>query len=66
MINVMSWGVLGIERLVVSELALGNQRFPVRVQLLAMYRGELSEITTRLMRLSVCEAGGSGREELNK
>ena len=39
--------------LVVSKHVLGNQRFPVRVQLLPMCRG-------------ICEAGGSGSEELKK
>ena len=46
------------------RLALGNQRFPVRVRLLAMCRGELSAVIARLM--SNCEAGGSGSEELKK
>ena len=31
------------------RLALGNQRFPVRVRLLAMCRGELSAVIARLM-----------------
>ena len=39
-------------------LASGNQRFPVRVRLLPMCKGELSEV-------SICEAGGSGSEELS-
>ena len=39
--------------------------FPVRVRLLAMCRGELSAVVARLMS-SVCEAGGSGREELKR
>ena len=32
-----------------QRLALGNQRFPVRVRLLAMCRGELSAVIARLM-----------------
>ena len=48
----------------VQCVALGNQRCPVRVRLLAMCRGELSAVIARLM--SNCEAGGSGSEELKK
>ena len=36
----------------------------VRVWLPAMRRGELSAVIARLMSVSVCEAGGSGSEEL--
>ena len=53
-----------VRNLVVSDLrSLGNQRLLVRVQVLVMYRGGLSAVTTPA---SVCEAGGSGREELKK
>ena len=53
-----------VRNLVVSDLrSLGNQRFPVRVQVLVMYRGGLSAV---IAPASVCEAGGSGREELKK
>ena len=48
------WG----RSLVVSDLRSETKRFPARVRLPAMCRGEL--------RLSACEAGGSGREELNR
>ena len=40
-------GVLAM--VVVLGRALGNQMFPVRVQLLAMCRGELSTVIARLM-----------------
>ena len=33
----------------INRLVLGNQRFPVRVRLPAMCRGELSAVITRLM-----------------
>ena len=45
----------------VSNFALGNQRFPVSVRLLAVGRGELSAVIS-----SVSEVSGSGREELKK
>ena len=32
-----------------QQLVLGSERFPVRVRLLAMYRGELSAVIARLM-----------------
>ena len=32
-----------------QRIVLGNQRFPVRVRLLAMCRGELSAVLARLM-----------------
>ena len=38
----------------------------IKIRLLAMYRGELSSVITRLMSKCVYEVGGSGREELNK
>ena len=41
-----------------QRLAFGNQRFPVRVRLLAMCRGELSVVIARLMS-KVSEVGGS-------
>ena len=34
---------------IIIRLALGNQRFPVRVRLLAMCRGKLSAVIARLM-----------------
>ena len=42
-------------------ISLGNQRFRVRVRLLAMCRGEFSAV---IAWPSVCEAGGSGSEKL--
>ena len=32
-----------------KRFALGSQRFPVRVQMLAMFRGELTAVIARLM-----------------
>ena len=37
--------------------------FPIQDRLLAMCRGDISAIITRLM-YNVCQVGGSGREEL--
>ena len=42
-----------------QRLAFGNQRFPVRVRLLAMSRGEPSAVIARLMS-KCCKMGGSG------
>ena len=49
----------------VRGLTLGNQRFPVRVWLLAICRGELSAVIAPLMFKCVW-SGGSGSEELKK
>ena len=35
--------------LVVSDLRSENQRFPIRVQLLTIHRGDFSEVIARLM-----------------
>ena len=42
-----------------QRLAFGNQKFPVRVRLLAMSRGEPSAVIARLMS-KCCKMGGSG------
>ena len=44
-----------------QQLALGSQRFPVRVWLLAMCRGQLSAVNAGF--ISVFEAGESGRQK---
>ena len=46
-----------------QQFALGNQWFQVRGRLLAMCKGEFSAV---IVGISVCEAGGSGHEELKK
>ena len=44
-----SFGIIKGAQLSGLRLALGNQRFPVRVRLLAMCRGELSAVIAQLM-----------------